>query len=38
MAAEELELCTSIFFGHLRHSSVTMTGSAVVSGTRNLRH
>jgi hypothetical protein len=38
MAAGEPELCTSSPFGHLRHSSVTMTGSAVVSRTRNPRH
>jgi hypothetical protein len=38
MAAGEPELCTSSPFDHLRHISVTMTGSAVVSRTRNLRH
>jgi hypothetical protein len=38
IAAGEPELCTSTPFGHLRHISVTMTGSAVVSRTPNLRH
>jgi hypothetical protein len=37
MAAGEPELCTSSPFGHLRHTSVAVTGSAVVSRTRNLR-
>jgi hypothetical protein len=38
MAAGEPELCTSSPIGHLRRISVTMTGSAVVSSTPNLRH
>jgi hypothetical protein len=37
MAAGAPELCTSSPFGHLRHISVTMTGSAVVGRARNLR-
>jgi hypothetical protein len=36
MAAGEPEPCTSSPFGHLRHISVTMTGSAVVSRTRSF--
>jgi hypothetical protein len=38
MAAGEPELCISSPFGQLRHISPTMTGGAVVSRTRNLRH